>query len=75
MRTSRRKMSHDRYEVLLRNNEARFFLNNKQNRFHVVLCVFRKTLHFLPKLGQWLGLNDTGKIVLICEVKRSLLLK
>ena len=61
MRTSRRKMCHDRYEVLHSNNEIHLFSNNNQNRFHVVLCVFRNSLHFLPKLRQWLGLNNTGK--------------
>ena len=75
MRTNRRKMSHGRYEVLHSSNEIHLFLNNKQNRFHAVLCVFRKSLHFLSTLSQWLGLNNTGKVVLICEVKCSLLLK
>ena len=61
METSRRKMYHGRNEVLHGSNKRHMFLNNKQNCFHVVLCAFRMSLYCLPKLGQWLGLNNTGK--------------
>lgn len=65
-----KKFYHCCYEVLHSNNKRYLSLNNKVDRFLVVVCVFRMSVHFLPKL--WL--NNTGKTVLICEVKCSLLL-